>query len=148
MEETIDDVLLTYDNNQPFWKRHIKLIIGALVSLFIIIILIVIFSNGKEKDNDSSYEFGLSLKELKKRTSEKYLGKKILLKSNSEEYNSLHQNDKECLKHLLKAGVYLENIQYQIDNHHNLPFKKFLEEEIKKGNERANLTKILFDGQK
>ncbi len=146
MEETIDDVLLTNDNNPPFWKRHLKLIIGALVSLFIIIILIAIFSNGKEKD--PSYEFGLSIEELKKRTSEKYLGKKILLKSDSNEYNSLDQNDKECLKHLLKAGVYLENIQYQIDNHHNLPFKKFLEDEIKKDNEKAKLTKILFDGQK
>ena len=46
--------------------------------------------------------------ELKKRTSEKYLGKKILLKSDSDEYNSLDQKDKECLKHLLKAGVYLD----------------------------------------
>ena len=142
-----NEELLT-SNNQPFWKRHLKLIIGALVSVVIIIILIAIFSNGKEKDEEKSYEFGLSMEELKKRTSEKYLGKKILLKSDSKEYNSLDQNDKECLKHLLKAGVYLENIQYQIDNHHNLPFKKFLEDEIKKGNERAKLTKILFDGQK
>ena len=140
-----NEELLTTDN-QPFWKRHFKLIIGVLISVFIIIILVVIFSNGEKKN--PSYEFGLSMDELKKRTSEKYLGKKILLKSDSEEYNSLDQKDKECLKHLLKAGVYLENIQYQIDNHHNLPFKIFLEDEIKKGNERAKLTKILFDGQK
>ena len=78
--------LLTTDN-QPFWKRHFKLIIGVLISVFIIIILVVIFSNGEKKN--PSYEFGLSIDELKKRTSEKYLGKKILLKSDSEEYNSL-----------------------------------------------------------
>lgn len=36
----------------------------------------------------------------------------------------------------------------QIDCKHNLPFKKYLEEEIKKGNEQAKLTKILFDAQK
>ena len=36
----------------------------------------------------------------------------------------------------------------QIDCHHNLEFKAFLEDEIKKGNKQAELTKILFDAQK
>ena len=35
-----------------------------------------------------------------------------------------------------------------MDSHHNLPFKKYLEEEIKKGSKQAKLTKILFDAQK
>ena len=86
--------------------------------------------------------------ELRKRTSKEFLGTKVLLKSDAEEYKSLDPKDKEALQHLLKAGLYLENIHYQIDNHHNIPFKKYLEEEIKKGNEQARLTKILFDGQK
>ena len=49
---------------------------------------------------------------------------------------------------MVKAGAILENIHYKIDDHHNLPFKKFLEEEIKKDNKQAFLTKILFDAQK
>ena len=48
----------------------------------------------------------------------------------------------------MKAGTYLEKIEFQIDDPHNMPFKKFLEEEIKDGNEEAKLTKILFDAQK
>lgn len=36
----------------------------------------------------------------------------------------------------------------QIDCHHNLEFKDFLEREIAKGNKQAELTKILFDAQK
>ena len=36
----------------------------------------------------------------------------------------------------------------RIDNINNIPFKNFLEKEIEKGEKKANLTKILFDGQK
>ena len=56
--------------------------------------------------------------------------------------------DKEALKYLVKAGAILVNIQLRIDDHNNIPFKKFLEEEIKSGSEKAKLTKIIFDGQK
>jgi len=70
------------------------------------------------------------------------------LKSDSPEYLSLSKGDKEALKYLVKAGEILENIEFQIDDHNNLPFKKFLDEEVKKGNKQAILTKILFDGQK
>ena len=77
-----------------------------------------------------------------------YINTKVLLKPDAPEYLALAEGDKQALKHLVKAGAILENIHYQIDDHHNLPFKKFLEEEIKKGVEKANLTKIVFDGQK
>ena len=91
----------------------------------------------KDKGDDDipAYEFGLSLEELKNRTSKEYLGTKAFLKADGEEYKALKDGDKQALKHLLKAGLYLENVHYQIDDHHNLPFKKFLEDEIKKGNE-------------
>jgi len=94
------------------------------------------------------FEFGLDLPELEKRTSNEYLVRKVLLKSDSPEYLSLSKGDKEALKYLVKAGEILENIEFQIDDHNNLPFKKFLDEEVKKGNKQAILTKILFDGQK
>ena len=94
------------------------------------------------------YDFGLEIEELKKRTSKEFLTTKVLLKSDAPEYLALEEGDKNALNHLVKAGAILENIHYQIDDHHNLGFKKFLEEEIIKGNQQAKLTKILFDAQK
>ena len=94
------------------------------------------------------YEFGLEMEELEKRTNPEFITTKILLKSDSPEYLSLQEGDKEALKYLVKAGAILENIHLQIDDHNNLPFKKFLEEEIAKNNKQAILTKILFDAQK
>ena len=63
------------------------------------------------------FEFGLDLPELEKRTSNEYLVRKVLLKSDSPEYLSLSKGDKEALKYLVKAGKILENIQFQIDDH-------------------------------
>ena len=97
---------------------------------------------------ETKYEFGLDLEELEKRTSKEYINTKVLLKPDSPEYLSLAEGDKEALKYLVKAGDILENIHLQIDDHHNLPFKKFLDSEVKKGNKQAILTKILFDAQK
>ncbi len=96
----------------------------------------------------SNYELNLSMDELKKRTNKDYLVTKKFLKADAPEYLALEDGDKEALKHLVKAAAILENIHMQIDCKHNLPFKKYLEAEIKKGNERARLTKILFDAQK
>ena len=97
---------------------------------------------------DVKYEFGLGLEELEKRTNKEYLTTKVLLKADAPEYLQLEEGDKKALKHLVKAGKILENVHYQIDDHHNLGFKKCLEEEIKKNNQQAKLTKILFDAQK
>ena len=94
------------------------------------------------------YDFGLDMAELEKRTSDEFITTKVLLKPDSPEYLSLEEGDKQALKYLVKAGAILENINLRIDDHHNLPFKKFLEEEIKKNNKQAILTKILFDAQK
>ena len=95
-----------------------------------------------------TYEFGLDLAELEKRTSPDYINTKTLLKPDSPEYLSLAEGDKQALKHLVKAGDILERIEFQIDDPDNLPFKNFLEEELKKNNPQAKLTKILFDAQK
>src|SRR5574344_109749 len=95
-----------------------------------------------------TYKFNLTLDELKKRTSKTYLATKKLLTPKSEEYLALKDGDKKALKYLVKAGDILEKINMELDNKENLPFKKFLEAEIKKGNEQAKLTKILFDAQK
>ena len=96
----------------------------------------------------AKYDFGLDMAELEKRTNKDYITTKVLLKKDSPEYLSLAEGDKKALIHLVKAGQILEDIHLVIDDHHNLPFKKFLEEKIKEGNKQAILTKILFDAQK
>ena len=94
------------------------------------------------------FEFNLPMEELKKRTNKDYLMTKKMLKSDAAEYSELAQGDKEALKRLVKAAYILERINMQIDCHHNLEFKEFLEKEISKGCKQAELTKILFDAQK
>lgn len=94
------------------------------------------------------FEFNLSMDELEKRTHKDYLMTKKMLKADAPEYLELAESDKKALKHLVKAAYILEKINMQIDCHHNLEFKDFLEREISKGNKQAELTKILFDAQK
>ena len=94
------------------------------------------------------FELNLSMEELQKRTDKDYLTTKKMLKCDAPEYLELTQGDKDTLKHLVKAAYILEKINMQIDCHHNLEFKAFLEKEIEQGNEQAKLTKILFDAQK
>jgi len=96
----------------------------------------------------NTYTLNLPMEELEKRTHKDYLITKKFLKADAPEYLSLADGDKEALKHLVKAANILEKINMQLDNADNLPFKAFLEEEIKKGNKQAELTKILFNAQK
>ncbi len=94
------------------------------------------------------YECNLDIDELKKRTSKDYLTTKKMLDVDAPEFNNLADGDKKALSYLVRAGRIIEKINMQLDSCHNLPFKNYLEEEIKKGNEQAKLTKILFDAQK
>lgn len=94
------------------------------------------------------YECALDIKELEKRTSKDCLLTKKMLDCDSVEFNNLKDTDQKALSFLVKAGRIIENINLQLDSHHNLAFKKYLEEEIKKGSKQAQLTKILFDAQK
>lgn len=96
----------------------------------------------------SKFELNLSMDELKKRTHKDYLLTKKFLKANAPEYLALDEGDKKALMHLCKAAQILEKINMQLDCKHNLEVKEFLENEAKKGNEQAKLTKILFDAQK
>lgn len=96
----------------------------------------------------SNFEFNLDMEELEKRTDKDHLMTKKMLKSDAPEYLELKDGDKEALKHLVKSAYILEKINMHLDCHHNLEFKAFLEDEIKKGNKQAELTKILFDAQK
>ena len=96
----------------------------------------------------NKFEFNLSMDELKKRTNKDYLITKKFLKADAPEYTELATGDKFALRYLVKAADILEKINMQLDCKHNLAVKAFLEEEAKKGNKQAQLTKKLFDAQK
>ena len=96
----------------------------------------------------SNFELNLDMYELEQRTDKDHLMTKKMLKADAPKYLELAEGDKEALKYLVKSAYILEKINMQLDCHHNLEFKKFLEEEIKNGNKQAELTKILFDAQK
>ena len=98
--------------------------------------------------NKKNFELNLTRDELEKRTHKDYLTTKKMLTIDCEEYANLAEGDKKALKHLVKAAKVLDEVNMQLDNPNNLPFKEFLEKEIENGNEDAKLTKILFDAQK
>ena len=150
----MDDTKNTDDSTN---NKHKKIIIIAVICAVVIVALgltlfFVLRDDSDEEKKDNSIpecpECGLSMEELKQRTDPKYLGTIKLLESDSPEYAALDQKDKEALKYIVKAATYLENIEFQIDDSYNIPFKKYLEEQIQKNNEQAKLTKILFDAQK
>ncbi len=94
------------------------------------------------------YSCGLTIKELEKRTNKDYLLTKKMLDCNSPEFKNLKDGDKKALSYLVKAGRIIEKINMELDSRQNLPFNKYLEDETKKDNEIAKLTKLLFDAKK
>ena len=152
------DPMIKTGEERGWCEKYCKYIIIAAVGLILVSFVVFLFvlflknkdnyEDGDEDDKGPKYEYGLTMEELTKRTSESYLGKISLLKSNATEYKELEEGDKKALAHLLKAAMILEKIEYRIDDPHNVPFKEFLEKEIKNGSEQAKLTKILFDGHK
>lgn len=94
-----------------------------------------------------NFELNYSLEELKKRTHKDYLATKKMLVVDAPEYLELEEGDKIALKYLVKAAYIIQKINMQLDNRKNLAFKTFLEDEIRKGNKQAELTKVLFDAQ-
>ncbi|MBO4438815.1 MAG: hypothetical protein J5798_05635 [Spirochaetaceae bacterium] len=97
-------------------------------------------------------EIALSLDELKKRTSKKYLTTKVLLKKDAPEYSVLKDGDKAALKHLVKAAAVLEEAFLKMDDPRNLAFRDFLNSRIKNGTPeektKARLALKLFKAQK
>ena len=136
------------DEKKSCCKENYLIIISIIVGVIILGVMAFFIIRLLNEEDDSKYNFGLNIEELEKRTSKEYLGTISLLKINATEYESLNEGDKQALKHLVKAGAILENIEMKIDDPHNIPFKEFLDKEIKKENNQAKLTKILFDAQK
>ena len=95
-----------------------------------------------------TFELNYSLEELKKRTNKEYLSTKKMLDIDAPEYLELAEGDKKALKNLVKAAFFIQKIFMRLDNSKNAEFQAFLDSEILKGNECAELTKILFNAQK
>ncbi len=94
------------------------------------------------------YSIGLSDEELDTRTNPKMISSITLLTPESPEYQRLAQGDKKALKHLVKAADYIGEIELQLDDKNNIPFKKYLENESAQGNPQAKKALRLFNGQK
>ncbi len=94
------------------------------------------------------YKLGLSSTKLEQRASKKYLKDIVLLEITSPEYKELEAGDKEALKHLVKAANFIGEIELQLDDENNIPFREYLKKEIVKGNKDAVYAKKLFDAQK
>ena len=90
----------------------------------------------------------MSLKELKTRTSRSRYRPVKFLNIDSREVKKLSKEDLVVLCHLTRAASYFDTINLKLENHHNMEFLEFLNEEIQKGNKKAELTKRLFISQK
>ena len=92
------------------------------------------------------YEIGLSHDELLRRCSSDHLTTITLLSPDSPEYLNLAEGDKKALKHLVKAADMIGVVYKKLDDENNIPFGKYLDRQIKKGNNDAILAKKLYDG--
>lgn len=100
------------------------------------------------KGKYDGFEIGLSEEELKKRTHKDYLTTKKMLEVGAPEYENLAQGDKNALKHIVKAAYILDDVYPKQDSIKNIPFREFLKEKIKKGDENAKMALKLFNAQK
>ncbi len=94
------------------------------------------------------FTLAMSLKELKKRTSKRYYKGIKFLAPESREIRRLSNKDLLVLLHLTRAAKLFDTIHLRQENAVNLDFKKYLEQESAKGNQKAVLTQKLFDSQK
>lgn len=95
-----------------------------------------------------NFELAMSLDELKMRTSKSRYKPVKLLSEKSRELKKLTFNDLMALCHLVRAAKKFDDIHFKLENHHNLDFLKFLENEIKDGNQKAVCAKKMFLSQK
>ena len=94
------------------------------------------------------YKLNLSETELKEKTTHEHFVPITLTDENSTAYKSLADGDKKALKHLIKAGEYMQSVEYKLDNPNNIGFENYLRKEIINENPNAYLTYQLFNGQK
>ena len=93
-------------------------------------------------------KLAMSLKELKHRTSKQTFKGIKLLEPKDRVVQKLSENELWVLCHLTRAAKIMDVINLKLEHPKNLEFKKYLEDEIAKGNKKAELSKKMFDAQK
>lgn len=94
------------------------------------------------------YALGLNHDELVKRTSKDAMHTYTMLDVDAPEYATLDEGDKNALVYLLRAGEVIDKIYYEMEDKNNIPFMKYLDNEISNGNEDAKMTKTLLVAQR
>ena len=98
--------------------------------------------------NEQNFKIGLSTRELKKRTNEKYLGTINLLDVNSPEFAQLADGDKKAVAYLTKAAYALEDVYQKQEDPSNIPFRDEMRKRAANGDKNAAIVLKLYDGQK
>lgn len=104
------------------------------------------FTGNKEKTKD--FKIGLSLSELKRRTSDNTFRNIDLLGVDSPEFAQLAEGDKKATAHLTKAAYILDDVYQKQDNELNIPFRENLKQKALNGDKKAELALELYNGQK
>lgn len=132
------------ENNLNYQHKQISQ--NALNVLAVYNLSKINFKAAKRQEPD--FELNYSEKEMQRRLSQESFTEFRMLEEASPQYKNLAQGDKDALKHLVKAAQILDSVYLRLDNINNLPFKKYLDKEIEKGNDKAALAEKLFDAQK
>ncbi len=94
------------------------------------------------------FVYGMSLEELKMRTSKEcYKGIKLLTPESSA-VKKLSSSDIKVLSFLMRAAKEFDTVCYKLDNSKNIEFLEFLEKKEKQGDPAATLAKKMFLSQK
>ncbi len=94
------------------------------------------------------FKIGMSLNELKTRTSRKAYRPVKFLKEGDRELKKLTEEDFKVLKHLTKAAKVIDEIYMRLEHPLNDEFLAFFDQEIAKGDKKAALAKKMFLSQK
>ena len=95
-----------------------------------------------------NFELNMSLTELKMRTSKSRYKPVKFLNEKSRAIKNLTFEELMVLCHLVRAAKKFDDIHFKLENHHNLAFLEFLNNEIQDGNQKAVLAKKMFLSQK
>lgn len=97
---------------------------------------------------DEPFRIGLSLNELRTRTSPEYFEEIQLLGTNSSEFEGLILGDKMAVSHLTRAAYILDEVYQKQDHPSNIDFRNWLGEKALEGDESAELAAKLYAGAK
>lgn len=96
----------------------------------------------------TKYEIAYGHDELVHRTAQHSFTPYNMLSENAPEFHNLADGDKIALGYLVQVANIFDRVYKRLDGVHNLPFEKFLDEQIARGNADAKMARRLYDGQR